>query len=179
MIVACVPAMAAAQSNKAAPFHIPFHVPTDLGTAHLQDSEFVGDAMAYKYQGQRMVGLDIYVWPLPAQGADSQQRDGLLQTEVTKFKEVVPQGVQRGWYEDYRIAFTAPHPVPLDGDSLPGYAVALAFSRGGQRYASFFYIYAVQGMFLKIRLTVPAENWGSNPAMDLPAEVVRAVAQKR
>jgi hypothetical protein len=135
--------------------------------------------MAYRYEGRLITGLDIYVWPLPADSLDSAARDTLLQLEVAKFKEVAAVGLERGWYEDYKIAFDAPHPVALDGDSLPGYVVALVFARRGQRFASFFYIYAVQGMYLKIRLTVPGDDWGSNPALDLPAIFVQSVARKR
>lgn len=88
-------------------------------------------------------------------------------------------GPERGWYDDYRVAFESSHPVELEGDSVPGYVVALVFSRRGQQFASFFYIYAVQGMYCKIRLTVPAENWGSNSALDLPAQLVRALSLQR
>jgi hypothetical protein len=98
---------------------------------------------------------------------------------VEEFKEVAPIGIQRGWYDDYKIAFDAPHPVDLGHDSLPGYVVAMPFARGGHRFASFFYIYALRGMFVKIRLTVPAEGWQSNEALDLPAVLVRSLAESR
>ena len=178
--LACtIASQAFAQSAPTAPFRIPFQVPTKLGNARLRDSTFVADAMAYRYEGRRITGFDIYVWPLPADSLDSTARDTLLQLEVAKFKEAAPVGLERGWYEDYKIVFDAPHPVALDGDSLPGYVVALVFARRGQRSASFFYIYAVQGMYLKIRLTVPGDDWGSNPALDLPATLVQSVARKR
>jgi hypothetical protein len=167
------------QGASTAPFPIPFQVPAELGNARLRDSTFIADAMAYRYEGRRITGFDIYVWPLPGDSLDRAARDTLLQLEVAKFKEAAPVGLERGWYEDYSIAFDAPHPVALDGDSLPGYVVALVFARRGQRFASFFYIYAVQGMYLKIRLTVPGDDWGSNPALDLPATLVQTVARKR
>jgi len=168
-----------AQTAPAAAFRVPFEMPAKIGDARLRDSTFIADAMAYRYQGKRITGFDIYVWPLPADSLDATARDSLLRLEVAKFKEAAPIGRERGWYEDYKIAFDAPHPVPLDRDSLPGYVVALVFARGGQRFASFFYIYAIQGMYFKIRLTVPGDDWGSNPAMDLPAALVQRVARKR
>jgi len=162
------------------PFAMPFHVPASIGKAHLHDSSFVGDAMAYSYRGPKIAGCDIYVWPLPAdRDMDAGRRDSLLQLEVAKFKEVVPLGIERGWYENYQIAFADPHPVATKSDSVPGYVVALVFARRGQRFTSFFYIYALQGMFIKIRLTVPADDWGSNPALDLPAALVRALDEQR
>jgi hypothetical protein len=33
-------------------------------------------------------------------------------------------------------------------------------------------------MYMKIRLTVPGDGWDTNPALDVPAELVRAVAHK-
>jgi len=110
---------------------------------------------------------------------DATRRDSLLQAEVAKFKEVVPLGLGRGWYDDYQIAFADPHNVAATGDSIPGYVVALVFARRAQRLASFFYIYAVHGMFVKIRLTVPADDWGSNPALDLPGALVRQLHEQR
>lgn len=168
-----------AQSSAAAPFRVPFEMPATIGDARLRDSTFIADAMAYRYQGKRITGFDIYVWPLPADSLDATVRDSLLRLEVANFKEAAPIGLERGWYEDYKIAFDAPHPVPVDRDSLPGYVVAMVFAREGQRFASFFYIYAIQGMYFKIRLTVPGDDWGSNPAMDLPATLVQRVARKR
>jgi hypothetical protein len=170
---------AIAQSAPTATFRVPFAMPAKIGDVRLRDSSFIAEAMAYRYAGRRITGFDIYVWPLPAESLDAAARDTLLQIEVTKFKEAAPLGLERGWYDDYKIAFDAPHPIALDGDSLPGYVVALVFARRGQRFASFFYIYVVQGMYFKIRLTVPGDDWGSNPAMDLPATLVQRVTQKR
>ncbi len=167
-----------AQSPNAAAFRVPFEMPAKIGDARLRDSTFIAEAMAYRYQGKHITGFDIYVWPLP-DSLDAMARDSLLKLEVAKFKEAAPIGLERGWYEDYKIVFDAPHPVPLGRDSLPGYVVALVFARGGQRFASFFYIYAIAGMYFKIRLTVPGDDWGSNPAMDLPAALVQRVAQQR
>jgi hypothetical protein len=136
--------------------------------------------MAYRYGGRGITGLDVYIWPLPiANTLDAARRDSLLKLEVAKFKQAVPVGVQRGWYDKYQIVFDDPHPVAVDGDSLPGYVVALVFVRRRQPFTSFFYIYAVQGMYLKIRLTVPGDGWNTNPALDVPAELVRAAARRR
>jgi hypothetical protein len=135
--------------------------------------------MAYRYEGRGITGLDVYVWPLPIpRTLDATRRDSLLKLEVAKFKQAVPVGVQRGWYDEYRIAFDDRHPITVDGDSLPGYVVALVFVRRREPFTSIFYIYAVQGMYVKIRLTVPGDGWDTNPALDVPAELVRAVASK-
>jgi len=167
------------RAQNVAPFAVPFQVPSVAGSARLKDSAFVGDAMAYHYQGRRITGLDVFVWPTPVSSSDSARRDSLLLLEVEKFKQTIPLGVQRGWYETYQIAFDAPHPVALASDSLRGYVVAFAFMRRREPFTSFFYIYAVHDMYLKIRLTVPGDNWNTNPALDVPAELVRAVAEPR
>ncbi len=159
-------------------FTVPFHVPASVGKVRLRDSAFVGDAMAYKYQGARITGCDVYIWPLPDTVIDRDRPDSLLQIEVAKFKEVVPLGVERGWYDRYQIAFADPHPVATKSDSVPGYVVALVFTQGSEQFTSFFYIYAVHGMFVKIRLTVPGKDWGSNPALDFPATLVQALAEQ-
>ncbi|SRR6266508_40135 len=165
------------QAQGPAPFTVPFQVPAVVPGARLKDSAFVGDAMTYRYEGRGITGLDEYVWPLEISAADSAQRDSLLLVEIEKFKQTIPLGVERGWYETFQIAFDAPHPVALASDSLPGYVVAFVFMRRREPFTSFFYIYAVRGMYLKIRLTVPGKNWNTNRALDLPAVLVRTAAE--
>jgi hypothetical protein len=176
-----VPSTLSAQRTPAtAPFPVPFQLPVALGNARLRDSSFVGEAMAYHYEGRRITGLDVYTWPLPiADSLYAARSDSLLKLEVAKFKEAVPVGAQQGWYDKYHIVFDDPHPVAVDGDSLPGYVVGLVFVRRREPFTSFFYIYAVQGMYVKIRLTVPGDGWNTNPALDVPAQLIRAVAPKR
>jgi len=171
-----IAAVSSLHAQRTAAFTVPFRVPREVGSARLKDSAFVGDAWAYHYEGREITGLDEYVWPLDIASADSTQRDSLLIVEVNKFKQTIPIGVERRWYESFQIAFDAPHPVAVGGDSVPGYVVAFVFLRRREPFSSFFYIYAVQGMYLKIRLTVPGKNWNTNPALDLPAELVRAAA---
>jgi hypothetical protein len=135
--------------------------------------------MGYRYEGRGITGLDVYVWPLPIpRTLDATRRDSLLNLEVAKFKQAVPVGVQQGWYDEYQIAFDGPHPIAVGDDSLPGYVVALVFVRRRQPFTSLFYIYAVQGMYVKIRLTVPGDGWDTNPALDVPAELLRALSSK-
>jgi hypothetical protein len=182
LLASCCVAIAAtsegglAAQASAAPFRVPFAIPVKVGDARLRDSSFVGDAMAYRYQGRQITGLDVYVWPLPTKSLGYTARDSLLQLEVEKFKATLPLGPERGWYDAYEIAFANPHPVALKDDSVEGYVVAYAFIRGSQQATSFFYIYALHGMYLKIRLTVPTDGWNTNPALDLPKAIVRAVA---
>jgi hypothetical protein len=158
-------------------FSIPFAIPGVVNEARMIDSSYVDDAMAYKYRAPQTTGLDLYVWPMPlAASQSSSQADQSLRAEVIKFRETLPLGRQRGWYDDYRIAFEVPHPVALASDSVQGYAVALAISRGQEQFIDLFYIYALDGMFVKIRLTVPAAGWNSNPVLDVPMALVRAMA---
>jgi hypothetical protein len=168
--------LGASLQAQGAPFTVPFKILPVVGNTRLKDSAFVGNAMAYRYQGKGITGLDEYVWPLEITSADSAQRDSLLVIQVESFKETIPLGVERGWYENFQVAFDAPHPVALASDSIRGYVVAFVFSRRREPFTSFFYIYAVQGMYLKIRLTVPGRDWNTNEALDLPAMLVRAAA---
>lgn len=166
--------------SSAPPIRAPFHVPVVVGNARLRDSSFGGDAIVYSYEGGRIEGLDLYSWPIPSPNQlDSGRWDSLLRREVAKFKDVLLLGQQRGLWDDYRIVFEDSHRVPLDTDTLPGYVVAFVFTRRSQPFASFFYIYALEGMFLKIRLTVPADGWNTNPALDVPGTLVQALARKR
>ena len=132
--------------------------------------------MAYRYQGPQIAGLDVYVWPLPSDSPGQAAHDSLLQLEVERFKAALPLGLERGWYDDYRVAFANPHPVAAKNASVAGYLLAYSFRRGEQVSTSFFYIYALKGMYLKIRLTVPSDGWDTNPALDVPKALVRAVS---
>ena len=148
-------ASAQAQDSNRAAFVVPFAVPLTVRFARLKDSSFVANAQTYRYAGDKISGFDLYIWPLPEVDSLRATWDSLLRVQVDDFKVTAPVGIQRGWYDNYVIAFDAPHPVPLSSDSLPGYVVAMPFKRRGQVFASFFYIYALKGMFVKIRLTVP------------------------
>jgi hypothetical protein len=167
------------QDPSKATFSVPFTVPVTVGFAHLKDSTFVVNAEMYRYAGDKISGFDLYVWPLPQLDSLKATVDSLLRVQVDDFKVVAPIGIQRGWYDNYVIAVDAPHRVPLSADSLAGYVVAMPFKRRGQVFASFFYIYALKGMFVKIRLTVPEDGWNDNPALDLPAVLVRSLAESR
>ena len=169
--------LTASLEAQSAPFTVPFKASPVVGKARLKDSAFVGNAMAYRYQGKGITGLDEYVWPLEITSADSAQLDSLLVVQVESFKQTIPLGVERGWYESFQMAFDAPHPVAVASDSIRGYVVAFVFLRRREPFASFFYIYAVQGMYLKIRLTVPGKDWNTNEALDLPAMLVLAAAE--
>jgi hypothetical protein len=110
-------------------------------------------------------------------GLSTSGQDSALREEVTRFKAAVPVGVDSGWYDAYKVVFADPHPVKVDHRSIPGYAVAVVIRRGNETFASFFYIYALDGRFAKIRLTLPGEGWGANPAMEWPRLLIVALAR--
>jgi len=125
---------------------------------------------------RRTSGLYLQVRPLPE--GRSSKPDSQLQVEIAGFKETLPLGVQRGWFDSYEVAFETPHPVAIAvADTIRGYAVAVAIGRGGARYVTLFYVYPLQGMLVTIRLTVPAEGWASNPVLDVPVNMVRLMAE--
>lgn len=153
----------------------PFHVPATVGAATLQDSTVVGGATAYRYTGPQVKAFDLFIWSSSLSSASGQ--DSALREEVAKYQSVVPTGVDSGWYDTYKIVFSDPHPVKVDHRSIPGYVVSVVLKRGAENYVSFFYIYALDGRLAKIRLTLPGEGWGANPAMEWPNMLMTALAR--
>lgn len=161
------------------PSVLPFKIPPRLLGLTLLDSAIAGSALAFSYQGNNVTKLDVFVYALPP---DDKSRSGIhkaLMKEVESFKQSLPIGVSRGWYDEYRVAVDKEDPVQVGQQVVPGHAVAMVFVEGGSEYVSLFCIHALRGMFIKIRLTVPAGQWDLNPALDFPTRFVEYLVSAR
>jgi hypothetical protein len=87
--------------------------------------------------------------------------------------------VERGWYDAYELVFAEPKPLTVLDGIVSGHVVAVALRQADEVNLTFFYIYALRGHFVKVRLTIPGHEWSENDALDFPEAVIRRLANKR
>jgi len=151
-------------------------MPLRVAGYSIADSGLAGGAVTFSYRGYNVTKLDVFIYQLPVADTSQSLVSHALRDEVESFKRSLPVGLSRGWYDDYRLAFETEEPVSTSAGSVQSFAVATVLTRGGAGYVSLFYIYALRGMFIKIRLTVPYADWGANPALNFPTQFIEQVA---
>jgi tetratricopeptide (TPR) repeat protein len=151
--------------------------PAEIDQFRLVVRDTVANTPHYKYEGPNIVGLDVFVWEATDTNAAALERE--LEQQVADYQLTLPVGVERGWYESYEVGFAEPKPVTVLDGIVSGHVVAVGLHERGEVNLSFFYVYAVRGHFVKVRLTIPGTDWTENEALDFPEAVVRYLANKR
>lgn len=138
-----------------------------------------GRGTMYRYADTPRLRLDVYVYAIDAATeADSAARVAhALRREVAAFKEVLPVGQQRGWYDAYRIAYEQSSDFTVGRATVPGFTIAYAFRQRGAMYVSFYYVHAVGAYFLKTRATVPEAEYRTSDVPLFVQELIRLVVK--
>lgn len=99
-----------------------------------------------------------------------------LAGDVAAFREVLEIERQRGAVQAYRVAFEAPDTVQLGSTrgAVPGTRVAVAIRRGGRAFLSWLFLYAVGDGFVKVRATLPVEEWKKSDVAQFARGLVQA-----
>lgn len=110
--------------------------------------------------------LSVFVYAIPpdvVRGTDAQV---WVDAEAAKLPQVFQAGVQRGYYRDIQLESSKPEPLRAGAALLPGHVTAAqSHNAQGQLNSEVQYLYVVRGMFLKVRATIPGDNW---EASDVP-----------
>jgi hypothetical protein len=134
--------------------------------------------MAYRFRDTSAARVTVFVYPIPSDvqnGADSSQ---WVSNEVAKFSQVLPIGVQRGWYDDYKLAFTDSQPLVVGTVTVPGYLAAAATRKNAVLSVELEFLYLVRGQFLKIRATVPEAGWQQTTVAVFAKDLVNAIVSR-
>jgi hypothetical protein len=133
--------------------------------------------VAYRFTNGSRTRVTVFVYPVPADVRVSESPQDWVTREGEKFPQTFPMGVERGWYEDYRLAFARPDPLTVDTLVIPGYVVAAATRARGEVRVELEYLYLVRDTFTKVRATVPEQGWERTDvpvfAKDLAASLAR------
>jgi hypothetical protein len=155
-------------------------VPTRVGRYTLQPPDSAAAAASgdtpYHFSDGSSTRVTVFVYAVPADVQEGEVPQAWATAEGAKFVQVLRIGVERGWYEDFQVAFSEPQPVVRDTLGIPGHAVAAATrSRGGVR-VELEYLYLVRGRFLKVRATVPERGWTQTDVPRFAEQLALAIA---
>jgi hypothetical protein len=156
------------------------HAPARVGRYVRGAFQEFGNAMlgvAYQYHPDSAADstyATVYLYPRSPE-ASAWSADSVASNQASAFKAVLDIQVRRRVYDQYEIAFAGRDSVMVRGKTIPGYRVAYVYRHGGAAAVSFFYVFVVNQLLVKVRGTVPAMYFAKT---DLPtfAHAVAAAA---
>jgi hypothetical protein len=137
-----------------------------------------GGGQLYRFTDGSPVLLTVFVYPVPG---DVQQGDSAqwVLIEGAKFAQVMPIQVQRGRYDAYEMAFANAEPVVSGSDTIPGFAAAAVTRSRGTVAVQLEYLYLLNGQFVKVRATLPHDQWQKAPVPTFARDLVRHMAHRQ
>jgi hypothetical protein len=155
-------------------------VPTRVGRYSLKPPDASPGAVSgdtpYRFSDGSQTRVTVFVYAVPPDVRQGEVPQTWVTAEGAKFVQVLQIGVGRGWYDDFRVAYSDPHPVVRDTLSIPGYEVAAATRSRGRVSVELEYLYFVHGSFLKVRATVPERGWTQTDVPRFAEELAVAIA---
>lgn len=143
----------------------------------------VGGGHLYRFRDSTKAYITVFVYPVPDDVKQSPDSAQWVATEGSKFAAVLPILVQRGQFDSYEMAFENPDTVVAGDHPVVGFrAVAVTRARGRVE-VQYEFLHLVRGEFVKVRATVPQEDWERAPiipfAHDLVAAMLKPIAEPR
>lgn len=143
----------------------------------------VGGGHLYRFRDSTKAYITVFVYPVPDDVKQSPDSAQWVATEGHKFAAILPILVQRGQFDTYEMAFENPDTVVAGNHPVVGFrAVAVTRARGRVE-VQYEFLHLVRGEFVKVRATVPQEDWEQAPiipfAHDLVAAMLKPTAEPR
>jgi len=129
---------------------------------------------AYRYKGAAETWADVFVYSVPKErtsASDSIQ----LSTEVESYVAGLAYGIERGRYKSYQVPVNTSVSVETQKDTIPGRAVVMVYRRGNQSFVSFMHLFVRNGLYVKVRLTLPAAEWSNSMAPNFALELAKVL----
>jgi hypothetical protein len=108
----------------------------------------------YTKSGEPIFDVFIYPYSAPTLSATSEGRTHASQNEAGTFLGALPILRQQGYFDEYRVAFSAPDTSHAGSQTFIGQAVAVAIKRRGVVAITFFYSYGLPEAMVKVRVDV-------------------------
>jgi hypothetical protein len=153
-------------------------IPTSLRGYRMTASDTIaekdGGGKLYRFNDGSAAYITVFVYPVPPDVKVATDSAQWVVIEGEKFARVLPIFVQRGRYDAFEMAFANPEPVVVELDTIPGFAAAVTRSKG-EVSVQLQYLYLVRGQFLKVRATLPQDQWQQAPVPLFAQDLVRAM----
>lgn len=154
-------------------------IPTSLRGYRLTASDTIaetdGGGRLYRFNDGSATYITVFLYPVPADVKVATDSAQWVVTEGEKWARVLPIFVQRGRYDAFEMAFANPEPVVVELDTIPGFAAAAVTRSTGAVSVQLQYLYLVRGQFLKVRATLPQDEWQQAPVPLFAQDLVRAL----
>lgn len=114
----------------------------------------------YRYQGTDSMFADVFVYPGPALGVpcDTTVAVRAIETQVAGFREGFPVMIQRHYVDEIAVVQDDRVAPGSDDPWCAGRHLTLDVIREGIPKRSDFYLYALPGYFVKVRMTFVASD---------------------
>ena len=163
------------------------HIPAEIGDFKLTERSVVRglptDSL-FRYRDSSRSILTVIIYDVPAEvrvDADSQQ---WTYREGERFKLIQDIQRQRGRLRDYELAFSDTLRLQVGAQSFVQHAIA---TRGtyasGAKAVDMQYLYLIGGKFVKVRATIPGQEWQQTQiptfARELAVRLASGIAARR
>ena len=150
------PAPAAPAAGSAAP--IVLRVPPRVGAFGMVDRRDYDDpreGTMLRYFGPDSLFADVFVYPGPDLASECPVACAQphLDSEISQFRETIPELLLRGYFQTMTIAVAEPLLPPPDAPWKLGHHLRLAVMRDSVPQRSEFYLYYLPGFKVKVRST--------------------------
>ncbi len=146
------------------------------GYVLFQVDSLSGGSVAHRYSHESGTRVTVFIYPA-GQTSEVSATESLVQQESEKFILALPVGVQRGWYDNFTVAFSEPDSVQAGNLRISGRGVGAATRKGDRMAIELQYLYLVSGSFIKVRATVPVPGWEDTDVPLFARELAAAVAR--
>ena len=182
----CLAATAACSSPASRPTPVPAPasaprtgsgIPAEIGRYRLTATEAIepkGDSL-FRFSDGSPVRLTVFryaVAPDVRVAADSQS---WTSAEGMKFEAVQPYRVSAHQIDEYKVAFADTAILDFGDARVTEHSMAVAVKSRGTVMMDFQYLYLIRGRFLKVRATVPADDWMKAEIPGFARELARRV----
>ncbi len=131
-----------------------------------------------RYQARDFFWVDVFFYPAP-RGCDFAMADSLVRMQARGFVEAVPRYVERGYYTDPSVR-TIETLKPTERDLwLTGRYVSLAVTRKGNREYEEFLLFYLDGLFIKLRVTIKPDPTLVKRVADFPTWYIPLVMETK
>lgn len=124
---------------------------------HKEDYEDPSVGYLLRYSGADSMYADVFVYPGPMLGTpcDTTVANDALSDQVTGFRDGFPTMIERHYVDSIAVTSDQMLVRGVDSPWCLGRHLTLAVIRDGQPQRSDFYLYALSGYFVKVRVTFP------------------------
>ena len=112
--------------------------------------------MLHRYRNTTNENVTVFVYSVPSDVKTGSSEPRIWTTrEGEKFQQVLPLLVRQGAIQNFSLAYARPDSIPTVTGPIHAHTTAAATRAGNVARVDMLYIYYVNGVFLKVRATLP------------------------